>query len=302
MDEIFHIKSITEANRLFGRTAPKHPLVSVMWAKDFPDYNEFRGYKLNTDLYMISFKDGITGSLGYGRNSYDFTEGTMVFSKPNQVLTVEEKNIEDDAKGWVLVFHPDLIRKSPLSTVIGSYTFFDYEVHEALHLSDDEKATLTDLVKKIEIEINQNIDKHSQKLIVSTIELILYYCNRYYDRQFYVRTNLHQDHIAEFEAFLKDYYNSEKPTELGLPSVKYCGEQLHMSSNYLSDLLKKETGKSAKDHIYAFIVNKAKNQLLGTTASISEIAYDLGFEYPQHFSKLFKKQSGMSPAKYRLQN
>ena len=302
MNEIINIKSITETNKLFGLASPKHPLVAIMWAKDFPDFSQYYGIKYNSDLFSIALKDGMEGRLGYGRNNYDFEDGTMVFSKPNQVLSIEEKTVVKDAKGWVLIFHPDLIRKSELSKRIGNYRFFDYEVHEALHLSEEEKATLTDLVNKIEIEINQNIDKHSQKLIVSTIELILDYCNRYYDRQFYVRTNLHQDHISEFESFLKDYFNSEKPTELGLPSVKYCGEQFNMSSNYLSDVLKKETGKSAKDHIYAFVVNRAKNKLLGTTESISEIAYDLGFDYPQHFSKLFKKQTGMSPAKYRVQN
>lgn len=302
MNSIVHIKSITQAQELFGMPLPKHPLVSVMWARDFPDFSQYSGLKFNTDLYMVSLKDGITGSMGYGRNTYDFSEGTMVFSKPNQVLSSEDKEVAEDAKGWMLLFHPDLIRKSELGSTIGNYSFFDYEVHEALHLSEDEKAILTDLVLKIEVEINQNIDKHSQKLIISTIELLLDYCNRYYDRQFYVRTNLNQDHITEFEGFLKDYFKGEKPTEIGLPSVKYCGEMLNMSPNYLSDLLKKETGKSAKEHIYAFVINRAKNRLLGTTESISAIAYDLGFEYPQHFSKLFKKQTGMSPAKYRSLN
>ncbi len=302
MNKIIHIDSIGQAQKLFGMQPPKHPLVSVMWARDFPDFNQFKGLKFNTDLYMVSLKDGITGSMGYGRNTYDFSEGTMVFSKPDQVLSSEDKKVADDARGWMLVFHPDLIRKSGLSKTIGNYSFFNYEVHEALHLSEDEKAILTDLVLKIEVEINQNIDKHSQKLIISTIELILDYCNRYYDRQFYVRANLNQDHISEFEMFLKDYFASEKPSQLGLPSVKYCGESLNMSSNYLSDLLKKETGKSAKDHIYAFVINRAKNKLLGTTESISGIAYELGFEYPQHFSKLFKKETGMSPIKYRSLN
>ena len=287
---------------MFGLASPKHPLVSVMWARDLPAFHSYSDLKFNTNLFMVSLKDGITGSMGYGRNSYDFTEGTMVFSKPNQVLSAEEKNIADDAKGWVLLFHPDLIRKSELGKAIGSYSFFDYEVNEALHLSDEEKDILTDLIFKIEKEINQNIDKHSQKLIISSIELLLDYCNRYYDRQFYVRTNLHQDHIAEFEAFLKDYFNSEKPSELGLPSVKYCGEEFNMSPNYLSDLLKKETGKSAKDHIYGHVIGLAKDKLLGTNESVSTIAYDLGFEYPQHFSKLFKKQTGMSPVNYRMQN
>ena len=302
MSEIVIIKSITEAQKIFCASPSKHPLVSVMWAKDFPDLNQYSGLKFNTDLYMVSLKDGITGSMGYGRNTYDFTEGTMVFSKPNQVLSSEDKKVADDAKGWILLFHPDLLRKSELRKTIGNYTFFDYEVNEALHLSEAEKAILTDLVLKIEVEINQNIDKHSQKLIISTLELILDYCNRYYDRQFYVRTNLNQDLVSEFEGFLKDYFNSEKPTTLGLPSVKYCGEALNMSSNYLSDLLKKETGKSAKEHIYALVINRAKDKLLGTSENISDIAYDLGFEYPQHFSKLFKKQTGMSPIKYRSLN
>ena len=302
MNEIIQLKSIAEASRTFGFSPPKHPLVNLIWVKDMPDFRQFIGQKFNMEYFTISLKDGIEGTLGYGRNSYDFTDGTMVFSKPNQVLSIEEKTISKDAKGWMLVFHPDLIRKSVLGKTINQYNFFDYEVHEALHISDDEKATLTDLVKKIEIELNQNIDKHSQKLIISTIELILDYCNRFYDRQFYVRTNMHQDHVTEFESFLKDYFNSDKPSELGLPSVKYCGEQLHMSSNYLSDLLKKETGKGAKSHINAFVVNRAKNKLLGTTASVSEIAYNLGFDYPQHFSKLFKSQTGISPAKYRLSN
>ena len=302
MKEIIQIKSITEATKLFGISPPRHPLVAVVWAADMPDFGQYLGIKYNTELFAISLKEGMEGSLGYGRNSYDFTEGTMVFSKPNQVLSIEEKNIVDGAKGWVLLFHPDLIRKSELGRTISTYSFFDYEVNEALHLSDEEKSILTDLILKIEREINQNIDKHSQKLIISSIELLLDYCNRYYDRQFYVRTNLHQDHITEFEAFLKDYFDSEKPSELGLPTVNYCGEQFNMSSNYLSDLLKKETGKSAKDHIYSHVIGRAKDKLLGSNESISEIAYDLGFEYPQHFSKLFKKQTGMSPVQYRTQN
>lgn len=267
MKEIIHIKSITEINKTFGSPAPKHPLIAIMWAKDFPDFSQFYGIKYNSDLFTVSLKDGIEGVMGYGRNNYDFQEGTMVFSKPNQVVSIEEKKVAKDAKGWTLIFHPDLIRKSELGKTI-----------------------------------NQYIDKHSQKLIISTLELILDYCNRYYDRQFYVRTNLHQDHVTELATLLREYFSSDKPSKLGLPSVKYCGEQLNMSPNYLSDLLKKETGKSAKDHIYAFVVNKAKNKLLGTTDSVSEIAYDLGFEYPQHFSKLFKKQTGTSPAKYRSQN
>ncbi|MEC3908133.1 helix-turn-helix domain-containing protein [Tamlana sp. 2201CG12-4] len=302
MGDIFEIKSITQIHDLLGQSAPKHPLVSLIYLKDLPKQLGFEGVRFMSDLYMISLKDGISGSFMYGRNSYDYSEGTMVFTKPNQVIYGENEKIDDDSEGWMLFFHPDLIRKSELGKSIGSYSFFDYEVHEALHLSQEEQDIILDLALKIEREYNQNIDKHSQKLIISNIELLLNYCTRYYDRQFYIRTNLNQDHVTEFESFLKNYFNSEKPLEMGLPSVKYCGEALNMSPNYLSDLLKKETGKSAKDHISAFVINRAKNKLLGTTDSISEIAYNLGFEYPQHFSKLFKSKTGMSPAKYRSQN
>lgn len=302
MSTIIHIKSVTQIHQMLGLQSPKHPLISVIDMHKLPRKMDFGKQRFSSELFMISLKDGISGSINYGRNSYDFEDGTIAFSKPHQVLSSINKEINDDAKGWTLLFHTDLIRKSALGKTISQYSFFDYEVHEALHLSEDEQQTVTDLVRKIEKEYLQNIDKHSQKLIVTNIELLLNYCTRYYDRQFYVRTNLNQDHVAEFETMLQKYFDSDKPINLGVPSVKYCGEQLHMSSNYLSDLLKKETGKSAKEHIYAFVVGKAKTKLLGTTATISEIAYDLGFEYPQHFSKLFKKQTGISPAKYRSLN
>ncbi len=302
MNSIITISSITQAHQILGLQLPKHPLVSLINVKDFPVDMNFGDVRFMLELYMVSLKDGVSGSMGYGRNSYDFVNGTMVFSKPDQVLFTESKEIEADAKGWMLLFHTDLIRKSELGKQMDTYSYFSYDVHEALHLSEDEKWILTDLVRKIELEYDQNIDKHSQKLIVSNIGLLLDYCTRYYDRQFYVRTNLNQDLISNFDNLLKDYFNSEKPAELGLPTVQYCGTQIHMSPNYLSDLLKKETGKTARDHIHSYIINRAKNKLLGTTESISEIAFDLGFDYPQHFSKLFKKKTGMSPAKYRTLN
>lgn len=302
MSDIIHIETVEQIHQIMNFPKPKHPLISVVYMKDFPTNRDFEGFRFTSELYMVSLKDGIEGSIQYGRNSYDFSDGTMVFMKPNQVIYGTKENIRADSKGWMLLFHPDLIRKSELGKSIGQYSFFDYEVNEALHLSEEEQQMVSDLVGKIILEYRQNIDKHSQKLIVSNLELLLNYCTRYYDRQFYVRTNLNQDHVTQFESLLKDYFNSDKALTLGLPTVKYCGEQLHMSPNYLSDLLKKETGKSAKDHIHGFVVNRAKNSLLGSTNSISQIAYDLGFEYPQHFSKLFKSKTSMSPAEYRLQN
>lgn len=302
MSDFITVKTISEIHQFLELPEPKHPLVSLVHIKDMQHKMQFDDIRYAMELYMISLKDGVSGSFGYGRNSYDFTNGTMVFSKPNQVFSSASKEIEDDAKGWVLFFHPDLIRKSGLVNTISQYSFFSYEVHEALHLSEAEQATITDLAKKIEIEYQQNIDKHSQKLIISNIELILDYCTRYYDRQFYVRTNLNQDLVSEFESLLNSYFNSNKTAELGLPTVAYCGEALNMSPNYLSDLLKKETGKNAKDHIHTFVISKAKNKLLGSKDSISQIAYSLGFEYSQHFSKLFKNKTGLSPLEYRSLN
>lgn len=302
MKDIHQINSITEAHQSFGLTSPKHPLISVVWAKDFPSMKPYEGMRYTSDLFMVSMKDGVVGSMGYGRNSYDFTEGMMVFSRPHQVLTVENKTVEDEANGWMLIFHPDLIRKSELGRTIDEYTFFDYKVHEALHLSDEEQSTLMDLVLKIEREINQNMDKHSQKLMISTIELMLDFCNRYYDRQFYVRTNYNKDLVATFEQIIKEYYQSQSPTVLGVLSVKACAEKLNMSPNYLGDMIKTETGRSAKDYINDYVINKAKNMLLGSGESVSEIAFTLGFEYPQGLSKLFKSKVGMSPSQYRNLN
>lgn len=302
MSDIQHLSTIADAHTFFGLKTPRHPLVSLIWAQDFPDFNDFSGMRFTANFYSVSFKHGVTGSMGYGLNHYDFNNGTLVFTKPNQVIAIEEKEVSEDSKGWMLSFHPDLIRKSALGSLMNQYSFFDYEVHEALHLSEEEQVTITGVVTKIEREYEQPIDAHSQKLIVSNIELLLNYCTRYYDRQFYVRTNLNKDYVSEFEQFLTSYFNSNKPQTLGVPSVKYCGEAMNMSPNYLSDLLRKETGKGAKEHITSFVVHTAKNQLLGTNESISEIAYQLGFEYPQHFSKFFKRKTGLSPAQYRMQN
>lgn len=302
MSEIIHVKTITHAHEIFGMDKPKHPLVSIIHHKDMEFDQDFGDFRYAVDLYQVSLKEGISGSLGYGRNSYDFQEGTMIYTSPGQVLTPEEKEYSDEIKGWSLLFHPDLIRKSPLGKTIDNYSFFSYDVTEALHLSDDEKKTLHELVEKIEREYNQNIDKHSQKLIIANIELILDYCTRYYDRQFYTRTNLNKDVVTKFEQLLKDYYQSDKPFDIGIPSVNYCGSELNMSPNYLSDLLKKETGRNALDHIHFFIIEKAKTILLNSEVTVSEIAYDLGFEYPQYFSKLFKNKTGITPLEYRNLN
>ncbi len=302
MSEIFRIKSVTEAHKLFNLPKPKHPLVSV-WHHNNENFDQdFGDARFSSDLYLIAFKDGAYGSIGYGRNSYDFEEGMLMFMKPGQVTTPGKTQSEFDNIGWTLIFHPDLIRKSELGKTIETYSFFSYDVNEALHLSEDEKQNIGELVLKIENEYLQNIDKHSQALIVSGIQMLLDYSRRYYDRQFYTRTNLNKDFISKFDELIRNYYESKKALELGVPSVKFFASELNMSPKYLSDLLKKETGKSTMELIHSYIINKAKTELLNSTEPISQIAYGLGFEYPQHFSKIFKAKTGMSPAEYRNVN
>ena len=302
MSRIFNIESISQVHDLLGLPKPKHPLVSVLPIDESITGFDYGDLTYVFDFYQISLKSGIRGEIIYGRNSYDFQEGTMVFTKPGQALSFKDTQDEEAAIGWTLLFHPDLIRKSELMRHIGKYTFFSYETHEALHLSEDEKNSLTGLVQKIENEYDQNIDRHTQTLIIANIELILNYCIRYYDRQFYVRTNLNQDIVTRFESLLMDYFSSGKALESGMISVSYCGSKLNMSPSYLSDLLKKETGRTAQRHIQDFVIDRAKTLLLGTDARISQIAYELGFEYPQHFSKMFKTNTGKSPIEYRRAN
>ncbi len=302
MRDIIRVDSVTEATEYLGVGKPKHPLVAIIHHNDANFRREYENARYVLDLYQISQKDRMSGSLGYGRSSYDFQEGTMIFTSPSQVITTEAKVLEGDLEGWSLYFHPDLIRKSPLGKTIDNYSFFTYDVYEALHISEDEKESLDQIIEKIEKEYLQNIDKHSQKLIVANIELLLDYCTRYYDRQFYTRTNMNQDLVSRFEQLLKNYYVSDKPDKLGIPTVSFCGQELGISPNYLSDMLKKETGRNALDHIHTFIIDKAKTALLNSNSTIAEIAYDLGFEYPQYFSKLFKSRTGTSPAKFRALN
>ncbi len=300
----YEINTISQAHQSVGLPAPKHPLVSVVKTADFRPTVDFRGLKVINNLYQISLKNLGCGNLMYGKNSYDYEEGTLVFTSPGQVTVFEGEmpdNIEDD-DSWTLAFHPDLIRKSSLGEKINQYSFFNYEVNEALHLSEDERKTIEELLDKIVKEYSQNIDKHSQNLIISNIELLLDYCTRFYDRQFYTRSNLNLDYVSKFEKLLKRYYEKEDVLEKGIPNVKYLASQLNFSSSYLSDLLKKETGKTAQEHIHLFVIEKAKNQLLGSKNSISQIGYSLGFEYPQHFSNLFKSKTGLSPSEYRNLN
>lgn len=307
MSKIISIKSITEMHRLTGLSDPKHPLISVIEEKELIEYNkrdhsEYIGTKLTSDMYCIMFKDKISGLLSYGRTSYDFQHGTLVFLAPGQVMEGHEYEIPEDSNTWFLLFHPDLIRRSSLEKKIDFYSFFNYEANEALHLSTEEQAYITDIVKRIKKEYSQNLDGHSHELIISNLELMLNNCLRYYDRQFYTRTSFNKDFVSDFESHLKKYFSSDLPIHKGIPMVSYFSEKLNMSANYLSDLLKKETGLSAKGHINRVLVEKAKSALLNSTDTVSQIAYDLGFEHPQSLTRLFKLKTGFSPNQYRNLN
>lgn len=302
MKDIVHIKSVSQFHKLVGQSKPKHPLVSV--ERDFKyegNPSDFDGIRIVSDLYLIVLKEGICGKVTYGHNSYDFEEGTLLFFAPGQVIEYES-NSETDSEFkevWRLLFHPDLIRKSELANQIDNYSFFDYNLSEGLHLSEYEKGTITEIIVKVINEYNQHIDKHSQRLIISNIHLLLDYCLRFYDRQFYTRSNLNSDIVSKFERLLKDYFKTDKVNNLDVPSVSYFASELNLSSNYFSDLLKKETGKSAQEHIHTFIIEKAKMKLLASSDSIGQIGYALGFEYPSYFSNLFKSKTGLSPKEFR---
>ena len=304
MSDLIKIKTISQVHNFFGIEKPKHPLVTLLELN-----NKFRQMGLShihytSELYQITFKSSNCPHIRYGRNTYDYQEGTLLFMGPGQTLQIDldEDDITSDYGSWALLFHPDLIRKSELGKIIDKYAFFSYNVNEALHVSEEEKKLLEDIISRIVKEYSQNIDKHSQELIVSQIKLLLDYCSRYYGRQFHTRSNLNKDIVVDFEQLLKEYFNSENLSEKGIPLVKYFSKALNLSSYYLSDLLKKETGRNTQEYIHFYIIERAKTTLLNSNNSVSQIAYDLGFEYPQHFSKLFKNKTGMSPKEYRKIN
>ena len=251
------------------------------------------------DFYQISLKENLTGSFLYGRNQYDFSQGTMIFTQPGQTIQMNENERVENAKGYILLFHPDLIQRSGLIDEISNYPFFKYDANEALHLSEEERDHIYSLLDKIAEENERSIDTHTQEIIIGSISMLLKYAQRYYDRQFFTRKNVNQDILGRFEKLLQNTFDSNETLESGIPSVKELAAKMGMSSHYLSELLKKETGQSAKSHLQSHIIAKAKNLLLSTNNSVSEVAYVLGFEYPQHFSKLFKLKTGLSPKEYR---
>ena len=303
MERIFRFDTVSEFNVLNNHET-LHPLVSVVdLSKANPrSWGGEKTVRINYGLYCIFLKDFKGCDLKYGRNYYDYQEGTLLFVAPGQMIVVETDGQVYQPKGHALVFHPDLIRGTSLAKSIDEYNFFSYNANEALHLSERERQIVLDCFSKIEFELQQNIDKHSKKLFASNIELFLNYCERFYDRQFITRDNANKGILEKFEELLNSYFSSDKPQRFGLPSVAYFAEELYLSANYFGDLIKKETGKSAKEYIQDKIIDVAKNKTFDTDKTVNEIAFELGFKYPQHFTRLFKNRTGFSPNEYRFQN
>ncbi len=281
-----------------------HPLVGIVDFENVDDAAKvITGHDaLHFNCYAAFLKDAKGCKLKYGGKPYDYDEGTLVFVSPEQTVELKYNDPNFRPKGYALLFHPDLLLGTELDRKIKNYSFFDYSVNEALHLSSKERKVILSLLEKIQFELDQNIDKHSKKLIVANIELFLDYCTRFYDRQFLTRETSNRGCLEEFDLHLKDYLNSDEPKKQGLPSVGFFADKMHLSANYFGDLVKKETGKSAQEHIQNTLIDIAKEKVFDTSKSVSEIAYDLGFKYPQHFTRLFKKRVGQSPSDFRQLN
>ncbi|AFK05522.1 transcriptional regulator, AraC family (plasmid) [Emticicia oligotrophica DSM 17448] len=300
MEKTYRIDSINEYNA-DNNHKTLHPLVSVI---DFSKANLRNWGNVDTirfeyGLYCIYLKDVKCGDMKYGRHYYDYQAGTLVFFSANQYSEIENPKVSYQPMGFGLIFHADFLIGTSLGKTIQQYKFFNYQSNEALHLSDDERKLIMDCFAKIDFELKQPIDKHSKKLISSNIELFLDYCQRFYDRQFITRENVNKGILERFEDLLNSYFSSEKPQTIGLPSVAYFADELHLSANYFGDLIKKETGQSAKDYILNRTIEEAKNLIYENDKTVNEIAYGLGFKYPQHFTRLFKQKVGYTPNEFR---
>lgn len=298
MGDIITLNSVQDYNELLG-VETLHPLVSVV---DMSRLEVIRHSRKNFGFYCIFLKQLDCGPLLYGRNQYDYREGTLVFVAPGQVAGNNDNGETRNPHGWVLMFHPDLLRGTSLDRQMKEYTFFSYESNEALHMSERERQILINCLHEISEELEHAIDKHSKQIITANIEVLLNHCVRFYDRQFVTREIVNRDLLSRFEDLLGNYFNSEKPQRFGLPSVAWCSGELHLSANYFGDLIKKETGKSAQEYIQLATIERAKKLLSEGNSSVSEIAYALGFKYPHHLSRLFKKVAGVTPNEYKTTN
>lgn len=298
--QVQKIRSITEYHRLRGLPKPEHPLISLIDYGSMPHSNDDTPINWVFDFYSISLKRDINAKMKYGQQEYDFDEGIMFFISPGQVFSIEmAKNAVAKRSGWILLVHPDFFWNTPLAKTIKQYEYFDYSANEALFLSDKEEAIIVNILQNIKQEYHSNIDKFSQDIIIAQLELLLSYSDRFYNRQFLTRKITNHSTLNRLEVLLTNYFNSDDLSKKGLPSVQYVADALNISASYLSGLLKTLTGQSTQQHIHDKLLEKAKEKLSTTNLSISEIAYELGFEHLQSFSKLFKTKTKLTPLEFR---
>lgn len=290
--------SIAELNKVLGLTKPLHPLITIENYNDAANNttNIARGVLLN--FYNISYKKYFSGTIRYGQNHYEFDEGGLSFTAPMQLMAAGNNN-EDECEGLTMLIHPDFLRGYPLAEAIKKHGFFSYSVNEALHLSEKEKDITLSIFRNIQNELEQSIDNFSQDIIISQLELLFNYSERFYNRQFTICKTESDDMLAQMEMLLNEYFNKNTGLEKGLPTVQYLADKLNISSGYLSDMLRSLTGLNAQQHIHEKLIEKAKEYLTTRNSSIAEVAYQLGFEHPQSFSKVFKKKTTLSPSEYK---
>lgn len=293
MNKILKVRNVGDYSRWVGHT-DRHPLVSVI---DYAEVSPVRHSLNNYSIYGIFFHDEAEIDLAYGCGKYDYKKGTVICVAPGQIGGKEDNGERVMLTGWALLFHPDLLHGTPLEKAIKNYSFFDYRVNEALHMTDEEHGILTSLMRQIRDELRKRHDELQDSIIVGYIELVLNFCQRFYNRQFITRKLDNSDMLMKFDRLLHDYFDGNMQLTLGLPTVQYCADKLCMSSNYFGDLVKRMTGDTASNYIRQYIIQRAKNEL-ATGESIARIAYGLGFEYPQHLSRMFKKLTGMTPSEY----
>lgn len=292
------VNSISEQHRILSLPKPQHPLISVFDFKDIKNNNEELSHQFTLNFYCIAIKKNFKGKFKYGQNHYDFDEGVMSFISPGQLLSVVE-NDDSPTEGCCLVFHPDFIANYPLAKNIKNYGFFSYALNEALYLSEKEEFMVENTMQNIKNEYISGIDIYTQDVLISHIELLLNYANRFYNRQFITRKSASNKVLVQLEQILSDCFDAKKSQEMGLPTVHYISEKMNVSPNYLSDMLRLLTGQSTQQHIHNKLIEKAKEFLTTTHLSVSEIAYHLGFEHPQSFNKLFKSKTNLSPLEFR---
>lgn len=301
MSEIRDLATVNDYCAGIGLSA-LHPLVSMVDLSEGDWTVQKKIEAVRYHFYAVFLKQGQQCILKYGRQNYDYQDGTLVFVGPGQIVNIANLDTSVKPSGYALLFHPDLLWGTNPGIDTDKYSFFSYELYEALHISQRERQIVLDCFDKIRYELSQGIDKHSKRLIVSNIELFLNYCIRFYDRQFITRDNVNLGIIKKFESSLNAYFKTGKTRDLGIPSVSYFAEEQCLSPNYFGDLVKKETGKSAQEYIQAKVIEVAKEKIFDPDKSVSEIAYELGFKYPQHFSRMFKKETGVAPSEFRNLN